>query len=433
MFKYRVTYDKIAVKYNDGEKQYTEKSLRLESTAYKEIQICGYNNDQGVKEYFRMPNVYNINRLFLDQCIVDLSALKGNFGTVEIRSCSIIGSLTEYLFANIFLVSIYDVLDLRFSQLIDGRIKKIDIELNYIQQDLDLRGANYSYGRLSHLGIYSQCVNLAFLEGYWKCVEISNCSFTNNVKINTFGAKTLYFYQPSLDVFQRFSNCEILVLDLSFKQTPQQQVFDFNILRLCTFAKTINLNIQSFQIDLNQITGSYNILGFTDCTFQGNISQSLNIDQLRLVCTTLNSEQLNQFSCRSLELRTTNSDYQITDLPKQLQQLYVYGITLNIKNLKQYLRLSEIELEDGYVENLSFVNVPNIKLLKLNGCKSSEAVHKIQNIIKRKKKNDIKLVQLKKDLLQTQKYKYSCNRQALQTELAELIQFDISQITRGRE
>ncbi|CAL6036734.1 Hypothetical_protein [Hexamita inflata] len=433
MFKYRETYDKITVKYNDGEKLYTEKSLMLESTAYKEIQICGYNNDQSVKEYFIMPNVYNINRLFLDQCVVDLSALTGNFGTVEINRCSIIGSLTENLFANIFSVSIYDVLDIRFSQLISGRIKNIDIQINNINQDLDLRGANYLYGRLSHLGIYSQCVNLAQLEGHWNYVEISDCSFINNVQINTFGAKTLCFYQPSQDVFLRFSSCEILVLDLSFTQTPLEQVFDFSILRLCAFVKTINLNVKCFQIDLNQITGSFNILCFAHCTFQGSISKRLNIDQLRLVCCALNSEQLNQFSCRSLELRTTNGDYQISDLPKQLQQLHAYGISINIKNLKQYLRLSEIELEDGHVENLSFVNVPNIKSLKLNGCKSSEAAHKLQNVIKRKQKTDIKLAELKKDLQLALNYKYSSNRQALQNELTELIQFDISQITRGRE
>ncbi|CAL6036768.1 Hypothetical_protein [Hexamita inflata] len=389
-----------------------------------------------VKEQFIIPKVFNINRLTIIKCVVDLSTLQGNFGTVQINRCSIIGSLTENLFANIFSVSIYDVLDIKFSQLIDGRIKKIDIQLNNIQQDLDLRGANSKYGRLDCLCFYSKCVvNLAKLEGYWNYVEMSDCYFDKRIQINTFGAKTLCFYQPSQDVFQQFSNCETVILDLQYKQIPPQQNFDFKLLKQCSFATTINLNLLNFQIDLTQITGRYRNLDFNRCTLQGNISQSLSIQHLHINYCNVNSGQLELFSCDKLNYVGYNSDEPLSTMPRQLQKLYVYGTYLNIKNSKQFPNLSEIELEESYVENLSFINVPNIKSLKINQCKPSKSTQYLQNNIKRKKKIDTKLVELNKELYLCKIYNYQArrNRDVLKIELAEIIQLDISEITIGRE
>ncbi|CAL5981203.1 Hypothetical_protein [Hexamita inflata] len=431
MFKYRVTYDKIAVKYNDGEKQYTEKSLRLESTAYKEIQICGYNNDLGVKEYFRMPNVYNINRLFLDQCIVDLSALKGNFGTVCVDKCSIKGSLSFNLFADQFKIFFRGVLDINLSQLINGQIKKIDLNLYDINQELDLSGANKMYGRLGYLYFSStSTLNLAKLEGYWDCVVISNCMFANSIKQNLFGAKMLQLFQTKWDIFQHISNGSIEVLELLYKSN-----FDFTILLQCTFAKAFSLNLSHLQIDLNQIHGIFRSLVFSHCSFQGSLSQNCTAEKLYVNGCKISSQQLSQFSCSFLELRIyeTNS---ISELPQQLQKLNAHGVTLNIRNHKQYLRLTEIELEDSYINSLSIVNAPNIKLLKLiDGCKSSQSIQNLMNIIKRRENNNTTLVKLKKQLNLAIINTYSHQRKldALKTEFNELIELDIGEITNGNE
>ncbi|CAL5978994.1 Hypothetical_protein [Hexamita inflata] len=230
MFRFNYDQERISIKHNDGELPYTEKSLQLETIEYKDICINGFNRNMNVKEQFIIPKVFNINRLTIIKCVVDLSTLQGNFGTVEINRCSIIGSLTENLFANIFSVSIYDVLDIKFSQLIDGRIKKIDIQLNNIQQDLELRGANSKYGRLGCLCFYSKCVvNLAKLEGYWNYVEMSDCYFDKRIQINTFGAKTLCFYQPPRIYFNDF----LIAKQLS--QTYNTNKFHHNKISISNF------------------------------------------------------------------------------------------------------------------------------------------------------------------------------------------------------
>ncbi|CAL5978993.1 Hypothetical_protein [Hexamita inflata] len=122
-------------------------------------------------------------------------------------------------------------------------------------------------------------------------------------------------------------------------------------------------------------------------------------------------------------------------MPRQLQKLYVNGTYLNIKNSKQFPNLSEIELEESYVENLSFINVPNIKSLKINQCKPSKSTQYVQNIIKRKKKIDTKQVELNKELYLCKIYNYQArrNRDVLKIELTKIIQLDISEITIGRE
>ncbi|CAL6066993.1 Leucine-rich_repeat domain superfamily [Hexamita inflata] len=204
---------------------------------------------------------------------------------------------------------------------------------------------------------------------------------------------------------------------------------------LYSFARIKMLYLQNFQIDLNQLSGSYSKLEFGSCTFQGNVIQNLVVDHLAINYCNMTSQQLRQFSCSFLELQGHDDDLPITDLPQQIQKLSIYGTPLNITNLTQYPRLSEIELDECYVENLSFVNVPNIKSFKLDGCKPSKSTHGLKNIIKRKKKNDAKLVELKIELLLTKIQNQERRRKlgVLKTELAELLQLDVSQITVGQE
>ncbi|CAL6066987.1 Hypothetical_protein [Hexamita inflata] len=83
MFKYIENYEGATVKYNDGELPYTENSLQLETIEYNNINIDGFNKECGVKQQFTIPKVFNVNRLALYKCIVDLSSLQGCFGTVQ--------------------------------------------------------------------------------------------------------------------------------------------------------------------------------------------------------------------------------------------------------------------------------------------------------------------------------------------------------------
>ncbi|CAL5979010.1 Hypothetical_protein [Hexamita inflata] len=169
------------------------------------------------------------------------------------------------------------------------------------------------------------------------------------------------------------------------------------------------------------------MLGITD--------HNLVVDSLTLNCCNISSSQLSQFSCTYLKLEGQNDDPPITDLSQQIQKLFIHGISLNINNSKQYLKLCEIELLDCWVENLLFINVPNIKSLKLDQCKASKSTHALQNIIKRKNKNKAKLLELKKELLtskiKNQERKRNC--EVLWQEFEELSQLDIREITIGRE
>ncbi|CAL6066989.1 Hypothetical_protein [Hexamita inflata] len=291
------------------------------------------------------------------------------------------------------------------------------------------------YG-LGYLYFSSSCkINLSKLEGFWDCVDLSNCILTNSIQYQFFGAKTLSIYQPSLDILKNISNSSVTILELEFQQTPQLQNIDYNLLIQNQFVTTTNCYLFGFQIDLNQLKGNFHDLYFTRCSFQGNLSQNCMVNRLYINGCTITSQQLSQFSCNKLELIKFDEIQSFTELPQQIQKIDAYGITLNIKNTKQYPRLSEIELDECYVENLSFVNVPNIKSFKLDGCKPSKSTHGLQNIIKRKKKNDAKLVELKIELLLTkiQNQKRRRKLDVLKTELAELLQLDVSQITVGQE
>ncbi|CAL5981261.1 Hypothetical_protein [Hexamita inflata] len=436
MFKYIENYEGATIKYNDGELPYTEKSLQLETVEYNEIYIDGFNKEYGVKQQFTIPKVFNVSRLRLYQCIVDLSSLQGYFGTIDINICTIKGCLTENLLVDKFKVSIRETQEIKLSQLSKGRIKKIDLHIYNLDRELDLSGANNMYGRLGYLYFSSSCkINLTKLEGFWDYVDISNCPLTNSIQPKIFGAKTLSICQPSLDILKNISNSCVIILELEFQQTPQQQNIDYNRLIQYQFVTTTNYYFFDFQIDLNKLKGNFHDLNFTRCSFQGNLSQNCRADKLYLNGCTINSQQLSQFSCNKLQLIKYDQIQYFTELPQQLQQIDAYGITINIKNSKQYPRLSEIELDECYVENLSFVNVPNIKSFQLDGCKPSKSTHKLQIIIKRKKKNDTKLVELKKELLLTkiQNQERKRERDELKTQLTQLLKLDINQITVGRE
>ncbi|CAL6049742.1 Hypothetical_protein [Hexamita inflata] len=398
--------------------------------------IDGFNKQYGVKQQFTIPKVFNVSRLTLYKCIVDLSSLQGYFGTIDINLCTIKGCLTENLFVDKFKVSIRETQDIKLSQLSKGRIKKIDLHIYNLDRELDLSGAKNMYGRLGYLYFSSSCkINLTKLEGFWDCVDISNCTLTNSTQSQIFGAKTLQIYQPSLDILKNIQNSNVTILELEFQQTQQQQNIDYNLLLQYQFVTTTNYYLFDFQIDLNQLKGNFHDLSFTRCSFQGNLSQNCMVDKLYINGCTINSQQLSQFSCNKLQLIQYDKIQYFTELPQQLQKIDAYGITINIKNSKQYPRLTEIELDECYVENHSFVNVPNIKSLKLDDCKPSKSTHDLQNIIKRKKKNDAKLVELKKELLLTKIQNQERRRKlgTLKTELTELLQLDVSQITVGQK
>ncbi|CAL5981331.1 Hypothetical_protein [Hexamita inflata] len=433
MFKYTEDYEGITIKHNDGEKLYEDKILQLK-TQYKQIVIDGLNKGTGTKQQFSVQKICNASRLVLQYCVVDLSLLQGQFGEIEIKDSIIKGSLSDELSTNI--ISLYiSQDDFHLYQLQQGRFSKLN--LHFYSKHVDLSGANELYGRLGNLYFgYKRDVNLAKLEGYWDCVELYTCVFTNYIQYNKFGANKLEICRGiPFDYINLFSNSKVNILDLSYRSVGENQIFKFNNPNLYSFARIKMLYLQNFQIDLNQLSGSYTKLEFSSCTFQGNSTQNLVVDQLAINYCNVTAQQLSSFSCRFLELERDEDNDPITELPQQLQKLCIYGNSLKLKNLRQYPRLSEIELEDCQVENLSFVNVPNIKSLKLECCKPSKSTHDLQNIIKRKKKNDTKLVELKKELLLTkiQNQERKRERDALKAELAQLLQLDINQITVGRE
>ncbi|CAL5981335.1 Leucine-rich_repeat domain superfamily [Hexamita inflata] len=435
MFKYTLDYEGVTIKHDDGEKPYDDKILQLK-TQYKQIYIEGKNSITGIKESFSIPKFQYPANLILYQCTVDLSQIQGNFGEVSFKRCEIKGSLSDGFSAYSISASIYDQVDFKFSQLSQGRFQKINIDL-YSTNDADFSGACKLYGRLGTLSFNYKCfVNLAKLEGYWDYVDLSNCTFFNNIQSNKFGANKLEIYRGTpFNFINQFQNSTVNVLDLSYRSAGDNQIFKFNNPNLYSFAQTKMLFIQNFQIDLSKLSGSFQKLELRGCTLQGNSTQNLVVDQLAINYCNVTAQQLSSFSCRFLELERDEDNDPITELPQQLQKLCIYGNSLKLKNLRQYPRLSEIELEDCQVENLSFVNVPNIKSLKLECCKPSKSTHDLQNIIKRKKKNDTKLVELKKELLLTkiQNQERKRERDALKAELAQLLQLDINQITVGRE
>ncbi|CAL6049766.1 Leucine-rich_repeat domain superfamily [Hexamita inflata] len=435
MFKYTIDYEGISIKHEDGEKPYDDKILQL-NTQYKEIYIEGKNSITGVKESFSIPKFQYPVNLILYQCTVDLSQIQGNFGEISLKRCEIKGSLSDGLSAQSISASVYDQEDFKFSQLSQGKFQKINIGL-YSTNDADFSGASKLYGRLGTLSFNYKCfVNLAKLEGYWDCVDLSNCTFSNNIQSNKFGANKLEIYRGTpFNFINQFQNCTVNVLDLAYRSVGDNQFFKFNNPNIYSFAQTKMLFIQNFQIDLSKLSGSFQKLELRGCTLQGNSTQNLVVDQLAINYCNITAQQLSSFSCRFLELERDDDYDPITELPQQLQKLYIYGNSLKLKNLKQYPRLSEIELQDCQVENISFINVPNIKSIKLDGCKPSKSTHGLQNIIKRKKKNDAKLVELKKELLLTKIQNQERRRKlgALKTELAQILQLDVSQITVGRE
>ncbi|CAL5981429.1 Hypothetical_protein [Hexamita inflata] len=432
MFKYCQDFEGVILSLTSGEKAYTYDVLKFDSVAYKKVSVNGFNQEKKRKEVFSFPHVFDISALILQNCVVDLCSLEGNFGEIELRQCSISGSLTAKLFADNFSVLLC-INVIKMSQLSYGSVKKIDLFFSSVTQNIDLQGAKNMYGRLGTLQFTSDSdVDLSNLEGYWDFVNFISCKFRNKIICNTFGSKLLNIErcktQGFIDLLQDFEASQI---ELSFQGHEPNQEFDFN--QNFKFAKNISLTLRNYQIDLSLVTGSFTLLQFDGCTIGGTVCKQLVVDQLNLYYSTITSAQISQFSCRYLVLDDYNRD-SLEDLPQQLQKLYIYGPSLNLSS-KCYPRLTEIEFDAGRIGSLSLFNVPNIQKLELNECKATKSTALIQKVIKQKKKNNANLVELKKQHLlvkvQNQEQKRTC--EAMKTDLADLIYYDINLITIGRE
>ncbi|CAL5981413.1 Hypothetical_protein [Hexamita inflata] len=436
MFKYCQDFEGVTLSLTSGEKAYTYDVLKFDSVPYKKVSVNGFNQEKKCKEVFSFPHVFDISALILQNCVIDLCKLEGNFGQIEIRKCQISGSLTEKLFADRLSVSLCGGQNIRLSQLADSRVQKFDIFFCSFNLCIDLQGANQMFGRLGTLQFSSDSdVDLSDLEGYWNFVNFISCKFRNNVQSNTFGGNKLKIErcktQGFIDLFQEFNGNNV---ELTYHGNDDNQVFQLlDLNQSLKFAKNVSLTLSNYQIDLSQVTGSFKQLELNSCSIVGTVCKQLIVDWLNLYYCTISTAQVGQFSCRQLMFDDYYRD-SLEDLPQQLQKLYIYGPSLNLSS-KCYPRLTEIEIDAGRVGSLSLFNVPNIQKLELNECKATKSTALIQKVIKQKKKNNANLVELKKQHLlvkvQNQEQKRTC--EAMKTDLADLIYYDINLITIGRE
>ncbi|CAL6049854.1 Hypothetical_protein [Hexamita inflata] len=433
MFKYCQDFEGVTLSLTSGDNAYTYDVLKFDSVAYKKVSVNGFNQEKKYKEVFSFPHVFDISTLILQNCVIDLCKLEGNFGQIELRQCSISGSLTAKLFADRLSILLCDNNIIKLSQLSNSRVKKIDFFFSSVTQNIDFHGAKNMFGKLGTLQFSSDSdVDLSDLEGHWDFINFSSCYFKNKVQQNNFGGKLLKIErcktQGFIDLFQEFEGNSI---ELFYRSNEPNQGFDFN--QNFKFAKNISLTLRNYQIDLSLVTGSFTLLEFASCTIRGTVCKQLVVDQLNLYYSTITAAQISQFSCRYLMLDDYMRD-SLEDLPQQLQKLYVYGPSLNLRS-KRYPRLTEIEIYGSPIGSLSLLNVPNIQKLELDECKETKSTTIIQKVIKQKKKNSANLVELKKQHLlikvQNQEQKRTC--EAMKTDLADLIYYDINLITIGRE
>ncbi|CAL6049886.1 Hypothetical_protein [Hexamita inflata] len=436
MFKYCQDFEGVTLSLTSGEKAYTYDVLKFDSVAYKKVSVNGFNQEKKCKEVFSFPHVFDISTLILQNCVIDMCQLEGNFGEIEIRKCSISGSLTEKLFADRLSVSLCGGQNIKLSQLADSRVQKLDIFFCSFNLCIDLHGAKNLYGRLGTLQFSSDSdVDLSDLEGYWDLVNFCACKFRNKVQQNTFGGNKLKIErcktQGFIDLFQEFNGNNV---ELTYHANDENQVFqlsDYN--QSFKFAQNVSLTLSNFQIDLSQVTGTFKQLQLNYCSIVGTVCKQLVVDKLNLYYCTISTAQVGQFACRYLMFDDYYRD-SLEDLPQQLQKLFIYGPQLNLRS-KRYPRLTEIEIFDSPIGSLSLFNVPNIQKLELNECKATKSTALIQKVIKQKKQNSANLVELKKQHLlikvQNQEQKRTC--EAMKTDLADLIYYDINLITIGRE
>ncbi|CAL6049926.1 Hypothetical_protein [Hexamita inflata] len=237
MFKYYQDFEGVTLSLTSGEKAYTYDVLKFDSVAYKKVNVNGFNQEKKCKEIFFLPQVFDISTLILQNCVIDLCKLEGNFGEIEIRKCQISGSLTEKLFADHLSVSLCNTHVIKFSQLFNSRVKKIDLYFSSVTQNIDLHGANQMFGRLGTLQFSSNSdVDLSDLEGYWDFVNFCACKFRNKVICNTFGGKLLNIERCKtegfIDLFQDFQASQLVSSNQVFKAT--------NLIKYLTLIRTSN-------------------------------------------------------------------------------------------------------------------------------------------------------------------------------------------------
>ncbi|CAL6066937.1 Hypothetical_protein [Hexamita inflata] len=307
---------------------------------------------------------------------------------------------------------------------------------------MDFSEVNSLYGRLGTLEIDQKCVfNLEKLEGYWDCVSLPFCVFTNKIQINKFGANQLkivqYIEDNSFEQLELFQNSAVNILDLQFRSPNDDMLtFNFDNPNIYSFAKIKILTLCDCEFDFSQISGSYQKLFICRCIVQGQAKFNLVVDKVEIYQSNITGEQLSSFSCMFLELSSRYEEHDpITDLPQQLQKLSIECIPLNITNSKQYCRLFEIILQECCIQSLSFTNIPNIKSITMNQCKHSKASRNLLNIINKKKKFNTIQINNSKEVLQVriknQELKRNCNN--LKQNLEDLFYFDICYIRIGIE
>ncbi|CAL5981411.1 Hypothetical_protein [Hexamita inflata] len=212
--------------------------------------------------------------------------------------------------------------------------------------------------------------------------------------------------------------------------------FKYDNPNIFSFAKIKILTLCDCEFDLSQISGSFQKLSIYRCIVQGQAKFNLVVDKVEIYQSNITGEQLSSFSCMFLELSSRYEEHvPINDLPQQLQKLFIESIPLNITNSKQYCRLFEINLQECYIQSLSFMNVPNIKSITMNQCKHSKASRNLLNFINTKKKFNTIQINNSKEVLQVkiinQELKRNCKN--MKQDLDDLFYFDICYITAGIE
>ncbi|CAL6081325.1 Hypothetical_protein [Hexamita inflata] len=232
---------------------------------YTSINLDGQNNNE-----FEFSQILNrTNSLFIGQCTIDLSQIKGNISYISMTNCTCLNRFSECATQMLYLQDV-KVNTIQLEQLQIGQLN-----CNFTgTTEFDLYQCNQLTCKLISLQLANQKINLAQLMGSWRQVYLNNCILNGYVDNNLFQAKDVNLMineencRNNLDSLENFV-CEQFSLSQTEHETAQ--IYPNLAMSNINNQKTnISAKFENATIDLNKLSSNWNQIQFINCKLVGN-------------------------------------------------------------------------------------------------------------------------------------------------------------------